>query len=260
MGMVLFPHEKRDFLTGRRGTMRISAKRASRIMDFICILFLMLPLTAFGAEKVVVIPLFDGDCASGTCKPLKNIVTVAKAGGMFTDPVAAMHSITDANETNPYLVVIGPGGYTVTAQLTMKEWVDIAGSGENVTKIKGAISTVSIPTSAIVSGSNNAALSSLTVENTGGSNYSVASFNSASPRLANVTFIASGGAGGNFGIYNYSSAPVITDVAAIASGPGPNFGVLNYSSSSVMTRITARASGGSENYGVFNPDFPLENL
>ena len=121
--------------------MKSSTWMTKGIVVLIGALFVLAQVTAFAANKVVVIPLFDSSCTSGTCKPLKNIVTVAKANGMFTDPVAALNSITDASVTNPYLVVIGPGVYTVTAPVVMKEWVDITGSGENVTKIKGAIST-----------------------------------------------------------------------------------------------------------------------
>ncbi len=100
----------------------------------LCLILSCLPISAQAADKVVVIPLF------GHGKPLKNIVTVAKANGKFTDPVAAVNSITDASYDNPYLVVIGPGVYTLTHTLVMKPWVDITGSGENVTRLVGAIS------------------------------------------------------------------------------------------------------------------------
>ena len=52
-------------------------------------------------------------------RKLKNVDTVAKANGDFTDPVAAVNSITDASATNPYLVVICPGVYTITQTLMM---------------------------------------------------------------------------------------------------------------------------------------------
>jgi hypothetical protein len=69
-------------------------------------MIVFLPLPALAADKLVVIPLF------GHSKPLKNVVTVAKLSGKFTDPVAAVNSITDASENNPYFVVIGLGVYT----------------------------------------------------------------------------------------------------------------------------------------------------
>ncbi len=101
---------------------------------FLLCIMSCLPPASQAADKVVVIPLL------GHGKTLKNIVTVAKANGKFTDPVAAVNSITGASENNPYLVVIGPGVYTLTHTLKMKPWVDITGSGENVTRLVGTIS------------------------------------------------------------------------------------------------------------------------
>ena len=144
--------------------MKISTRFVKTFASFAGILLLLAPLTVQAQTKVVVIPLFGDDP-----KPLKNIITVAKANGDFKDPVAAVNSITDASAENPYLVVIGPGVYTVTKTLAMKQYVDIVGSGKNLTKVKGAISTSKHnASSAIISGARTSALSSLTVENTGG--------------------------------------------------------------------------------------------
>ena len=129
-----------------------------------------------------------------------------------------MASITDASATNPYLVVIGPRVYTVTSPIVMTPYVDIAGSGENVTKITGAISTAAAETSAIVLGANNATLSSLNVENTGGGNVSIALYNYyASPMVKNVVVKASGG-GSSYGIRNHHSSPTLIGVTATGSG------------------------------------------
>ena len=220
-----------------------------------------------------------GDCTSGTCKPLQNIVTVAKANGMFTDPVAAVNSITDASETNPYLVVIGPGVYIVTAPVVMKPWVDITGSGENVTKITGSLGTEDMLTSSIIRGVNNSVLSFLTVENKGGgSTYTIALFNftvssamnhvtatangsgmsigvltkdcTSSSVMTNVTATATGG-WKNVGVqYESSISAEMTDVTATATGGSYSIGVEINSSPTVMTNITAKATGGSESYGV----------
>jgi hypothetical protein len=65
------------------------------------------------------------------------LVIVAQSGGDFTDPVAAVNSITDASETNPYLVKIMPGVYDLgTGKLVMRSFVDVAGSGAGNTVIK----------------------------------------------------------------------------------------------------------------------------
>jgi hypothetical protein len=176
-------------------------------------------------------PLANGDAV----KTLKNILTVAKGNGNFTDPVAAVNSITDASESNPYLVVIGPGIYTISQTLVMKQYVNIVGCGENITKLTGAISTNTPASSAIISGASNSALSSLTVENTGGSYYSIALYiDSASSVVREVSTWASSGVT-TVAIWNLSSTPTITNVTASASG-GISYGVYNQSSSFPIIR------------------------
>ena len=227
--------------------MKITAQFRTRIIVCFGLLLLLTPIMVFAQNRVVVIPIFGDDA-----KPLKNIITVAKANGNFTDPVKAVNSIKDASDKNPYLVVIGPGVYTITESLVMQEYVDIAGSGENVTKIQGAISGSSDASSAIISGANNAALSSLTVENMGGSNNSRAIYNDyASPSLSNITVIASGGTF-TTGILNDHSSPRMKHIIALASGGTYNHAVFNYYSSPTMIDLNATASGGTENQGVYN--------
>jgi len=209
-----------------------------------------LPPASQAADKVVVIPLF------GHGKPLKNIVTVAKANGMFTDPVAAVNSITDASADNPYLVVIGPGVYTLTHTLVMKPWVDITGSGENVTRLVGAISGGSADVnSAIVSGVTDAVMTELTVENNGGGNYSIAIFNygafSGNVRLRQITAISSGGLS-NYAVFNENSSPTLEQVTIRASGGSISCGIYNDSSYPILIRVNTIASGGTFNYGIHN--------
>lgn len=94
-------------------------------------------------DKVVVIPL-------NSAKKLQNVVTVSPRNGDFTDPVAAVNSITGASAANPYLVLIGPGVYTLTQPLPMKPFVTIAGSGREATTLTGSISSSTVADSAIV--------------------------------------------------------------------------------------------------------------
>ena len=181
---------------------------------------------------------------------LMNVVTVSAENGDFTSPVEAIESITDATDTNPYLIIIGPGVYEIGTTMKMKEWVTIQGAGQEATKITGAVSTgYADETSAIVKGMSNAALTDLTIINRGGSTYSIAIFNyEASPRIERVTAIASGEGGyANTGILNQdSSSPIMTNVTASVSGSTTeNFGVYNViSSSPTMVNVKANASGG----------------
>jgi hypothetical protein len=212
----------------------------------------------------------------------QNVVVVAKSGGDFTTITAALASITaagDASDTNHYLIKVAPGTYN--EQVTMKEFVDIEGSGELTTKITSTGSD-KWHTGTLV-GANNAELRFLTVENTGKAEVATAIANySAAPRLTHVTASASGGltfnvgvsngnssattmtdvtakaSGGSdtaVGVQNNDSSPTMTNVTATASGgANANFGVANYTSSPTMRNVTATASGGSSSSGVRNVD------
>jgi hypothetical protein len=74
----------------------------------------------------------------GPAAKYANVVVVAKSGGDYTDPVTAINSISDASATNTYLVKIMPGTYNIGfGQIRVKDYVDIEGSGVEVTKIVG---------------------------------------------------------------------------------------------------------------------------
>ena len=94
----------------------------------------------------------------------RNVIVVAKSGGDFTSIQAALDSITDASDTNRYLVWVAPGVYN--ERVTMKPYVDIEGAGEQVTRITYGGS--SNPDTGTVVGANDAELRFLTVESTGG--------------------------------------------------------------------------------------------
>ncbi|MDO9041276.1 MAG: hypothetical protein Q7U64_02890 [Desulfocapsaceae bacterium] len=227
----------------------ISCKRMLLLAGLLCF---WLSSAAQAEDRVVVIPM-------GSAKPLQNVVTVAKGNGKFTNPVAAVNSITDASATNPYLVLIAPGTYTLTTTLVMKPYVDISGSGENITKLTGAISSSASldETSAIVKGANHTTLSNLSINNTGGHTYSIGIYTTGldfSAQMQQVLATATGGTV-NFGIYNSSSSPIMTGVNVIAEGTGDgNVGVQNYNHSSpIMTEVNIVVSGGADvNHGVEN--------
>ena len=68
---------------------------------------------------------------SGTIQP-SNILWVAPSGGNYTSIQAAINAAaTLATVNNPYLVRIAPGVYT--EQVTLKDFVDVEGSGERGT-------------------------------------------------------------------------------------------------------------------------------
>lgn len=188
---------------------------------------------------------------------IQNVVTVAKSGGNYTNVQSAIDSITDASSSNPYLVYIGPGVYTVATSIKMKEWVSIAGSGEKTTILKGANSN---PKTSVLSGSDNTTLEHLSVVNEGaGLSQSIAIFNNGvSPVIQNVTATASGGSSNSSAISNYQSAsPVISNVTATASGSDYSYAIVNYDNCSpTMTNVIATASGATiDTLGVHNSNY-----
>ena len=215
------------------------------------ILSIWLSPVAEAADRVVVIPMGGG-------KPLQNVVTVAKSKGQFTDPVAAMNSITDASAANPYLLYIGPGQYTLTTPLVMKPFVDVTGSGEQVTWLMGAISTTALnETSAIVKGANNAALSQLSVSNTGGGQNSIGIFTTGlnvTARLQQLSVYAKGGAG-NIGVLNDGSSPMMTGLNMAVEGAGTQTSVgffnLNASAPTIIG-VNVLVWGGNLTVAIYN--------
>ncbi len=173
----------------------------------------------------------------------------------LSNPAGAMSEYTGwcgkASPAVRCLLKIMPGVYDIGAStVVMRSFIDIQGSGENVTFIQGNLDS---NTSGVVTGASNAEIRFLTVDNTGGGNYAVAILNSSnSPSIFKVTATASGGAANNDGVFNYYSSSTMTNVTATTSGGTNNFSVINYSSSPVMTNVTATASGGTYSYGVYN--------
>ena len=172
------------------------------------------------------------------------VAFVSKNGEHYSDPVAAMNDIASwcgtPSETNPCLVKILPGVYDIgTNTLQMQPYVDIEGSGEKVTKIRGNVGSNDSPDVGVIN-SANAEIRFVTAENTGGSNYSIAiSSYDINTKITNVTIVASGGVVKNYGFYSaYFFMPLPATL-------------LN------MTNVTINTSGGSSNYGVYKEHNPM---
>lgn len=117
------------------------------------------------------------------------VAVVAQDGGDYTDPVVAMNTLASwcgtPSSTNPCLLKIMPGVYDVGVNsLQMASYVDIEGSGENVTKITGNVTSWN---SGVVRGSSDAEIRFLTVENKGGGTVSHAIYNSNTKGSLKVT-------------------------------------------------------------------------
>ena len=164
----------------------------------------------------------------------------------------AINRITDASATNPYLLIIEPGIYNIgTSSFQMKSHVDVEGSGETVTTIRGNIDS---NTAGVVNGADNAALRSLTVENTGGGVTCVAIYNSSvSPRITFVTVKAGASSKCSYGILNNAASPQMSMVYVEAYGATLNRAISNGAASSPsMNYVTAHASGAGTNTALHN--------
>ncbi|HHD62954.1 MAG TPA: hypothetical protein ENK96_01020 [Desulfobulbaceae bacterium] len=226
----------------------------SSMLVMIFTVVLILSSTPVSAEKVVVVPLFSA-------KKLGNVVTVAKSGGKFTDPVAAVNSITDASASNPYLVVIGPGQYTLTSALVIRDGVFVAGSGIDATALRGNISSGSVDASSaivVISGTT-CSLSDLSIFNDGGGYYSFALYsnsNSNKSRVNNVKCFAVNGSN-NRGVFFDSTTPgyttILTNVTsyAWASGTAYAYGLYISGAPCEIYNSSFDAFGGNSSRGIY---------
>jgi hypothetical protein len=207
-------------------------------------------LTGGGASGDVSLGVdFGGNGAAGTAarsdhnhnalyqKRYGKTAVVAVSNGQYTSPVQAMNNVASwcgtPSATNPCVVKIMPGIYNQgTTSLNMQPYVDIEGSGENVTVIKGAVVSPDVAPNGLVNGASNAELRFLTVQNTtnaSGLGLAIVNKEGASPALTNLTVISTGTA-------------LVSDVAAIASvtGGAPR-----------LTNINAIVTGGNNTTGVY---------
>lgn len=189
-------------------------------------------------------------------------VVVAKTGGDFIDPITAMTDVPTwcgiPSATNMCLVKIMPGVYSLSTSLTMTNYVDIEGSGENVTKL-----TLGSYQQQTVVGASNAELRSLTVQNpTTGATVIGIYTNGASPSIMDVTIDVINGTAMNAALYslNTGTAPSLNNVTMTVANGSTNYGVYVYNNTGASAiriddtriNITGSGSAASQNFGVYN--------
>lgn len=189
-------------------------------------------------------------------KKYANVIVVAKSGGDFTDPVAAVNSIIGASANNPYLVKVMPGVYDVgSIGIAMKSYVDLEGSGELVTIIRGSASGEQ----GVVTCASNTELRDLTVQGVGAGPGQCAAIYLADANptsISRVTALASNPANNAaeaiFG--NRSSVVYMKDVTAQAYGNGSTLNVgifLEQGTTAVLRDINVVAQDGSSDWGLY---------
>ncbi len=195
------------------------------------------------------------------------VIVVAKSGGDFTSVGAAMASITDNSLFKPYLIRVGPGIYSENAGVELKDYVDIEGSGLDVTTLlcgscgaenpntdkNVALMRASVP-------SLHAEVRDLTVAVVdSGSTYQAAIWVAQSPqspdalRLRNVGVSAVAGANRYaYGLEVQSGLVTADGLVASVTGAGTAVGVLaaNASSNVVVRDSSLRGSTSMSNIGA----------
>jgi hypothetical protein len=180
--------------------------------------------------------LFEPICvgSENTSYGKHRVSIVDKSGKFYSDPVEAMQDVTTwcgtPSETNPCLLKILPGIYDIGSNtLHMHQYIDIEGSGENITRIIGN------GTEGVISARQYAEMRSLTIEHIGGVDSAIAMYIfQSNPSLKDITIIVKGNNNVNYGIYLDS---VLFDI------PTAFVKIKN---------VTITASGGTANYGVYN--------
>ncbi len=225
--------------------------------------------------KGVVFPDASRQTTAGQKKYVSTVVispgaTDADSGTALRN---AIDAIADATEATPYLIKIEPGIYDIgTSALQMKQYVDVEGSGETVTKILG---TVAGSTTGVVVTADRMELISLTVENDSKGEYVIAIYNaSGSPRLSHVTaliktamVVAAGEeviklkapptpVSHRYGIYNDSVSADLRNITVDVGGTNYSYGIYNLDCGSYLTMnlISIRVIFGTYCYGLYNRD------
>ena len=183
---------------------------------------------------------------AGGGRNYQNVVVVAKSGSPYTSVQAALDAISGAGDSNRYLIYVAPGTYT--GRFTMEPYVDIAGSGPNVTILQA-------PGGATCTAADNATLSDLTVKNTGGDTVGIALFSyGVSPTILRVRAEAAGAAGNNYGMYFYTGIPNIKDSTSLVSDAGAaiNYAAMNVNSHATYQNCDLGAFYGTQAYGMSN--------
>ena len=182
----------------------------------------------------------------------EHVAYVSPSGGDYADPVAAMTDLATwcgtPSATNLCLVQIFPGVYDIgSGSVTMSAYVDVAGSGENVTRITGVNGGFS---SGIFIGASNSRLSNLTVANTGGgtshNGIYIPGVVDSTFVVEHVTVTSSGGSSSNRGVLAFGSA-TMRNVTITATGVSSNFALNSAGGTLSIVNSTIVATGGSTN-------------
>ena len=198
---------------------------------------------------------------AGGGKSYKNVVVVAKSGSPYTSVQAALDAISGASDSNRYLIFVAPGTYD--GRFTMEPYVDIVGSGPNVTILQSP-GGGTLAASATCTAADNATLSDLTLKNTGGDTTGIAFYSTGvSPTLSRLRVEAGGASSHNYGLSISGGSPYIKDSTIIVSQAGAsivNTAVSHGNSHATYQNCDIGAYYGSDTRAMFTSGSSEVNL
>ncbi len=167
--------------------------------------------------------------------------------GSGTRLINALAGITDASSTKHYVVKVEPGIYDVgSTMLTMKQYVDIEGSGQQATIIKGNSNFDTNLVTAVVKGASDAELRDLQVQSLSYSSLPISIailLDGTNTSVRDVTTLTTGSS--TWGIRVLSASPTIEGVTvnsnSTASATG--IGVKLTGAAPIIKRSVIKATG-----------------
>ncbi len=191
------------------------------------------------------------------------------------DPIASGVGLLEAMDsvsptaTDRWLMVIEPGIYDIgTNFLAMKPYMDIQGSGVEVTTIRGLgqDSHTFHRGQGVVIGADDAEIRFLTIRCVPDPARDlgaciVLANPEVSPRLRNLRLVSEG-YGTHWGMRNTGSEPQVVEVSISLSGGDENYGIVNAAGSRpAIRRSVVRVDGGQlNNFGLYDRDGSLSRI
>ena len=198
-------------------------------------------------NKVVVIPVFGE-----TTPNIENVITVAKSGGDFTNPIEAVNSITDATANKPYTIFVAPGVYSISKPVVLSPYISLTGSGQNTTVIRNINpanqEVLGFTHGGSLANSETIEVSNIKLQNSSGGQvcYGVNSFEGYFGHLDHVTIEVTGCSGTNAAIISSSGGVTLDHVTIKARGGQFARGIsANIASGFTVSNSKITVSGGS---------------
>jgi hypothetical protein len=205
----------------------IDRQTGIRNIVLLSLIVLSMSSVAFAADMVIM--------ANST--QIGNIVFVSPKAGDTASAngaalLAALAGITDATSTNKYLIKLGPGTFDLnTNSLTTKDYVDLEGSGKELTVITSNVNAAGTIHASAVRGS----ISKMGVNNTSTGTVACAIYNDAGLLfIEDVAIDARYGSSYNIGIWNSDSSLQLKYSSIVALSPS---GYAIYNSGSQYNNI-----------------------